>query len=338
MNAQTDTPPPVTMLRMLTGYWISKALSVAAELGVADQLKDGRRSASDLAATCGADPASLYRLLRALAGVGVFTEGDDGRFGLTPLAELLRTDTPGSMRALARMYGSEQFEAWAGLEGSIRTGDPSFERIFGATYFDHLESHPRSSAVFNDAMTGWTAQLADAVVGAYDFSRSRQVVDVGGGLGLLLSTILRANQATEGVLFELPHVAADATAFLDKAGVGDRSSAVGGDFFESVPEGGTTYVVAQILHDWDDEHSGRILRNCRRAIHPDGRLLVVEQVIPPADENSLGKWLDLHMLVLLGGRERTESEYQALLATAGFELNRVIPTAAGASVLEAAPA
>lgn len=337
MENRTDVPPAVALIQMLTGYWISKALSVAAELGVADHLREGPRASDDLATTCGVRAAPLYRLLRALASVGVFREEEGGRFALTPLAELLCSDAPGSMRALARMYGSEQFRAWAGLEDSIRTGEPGFGQVFGTSYFDYLESHPPSGEVFNEAMTGWTTQLADAVATAYDFSGSRQVVDVGGGLGVLLSTILRANPTMEGVLFELPRVAADAKPFLEKAGIADRCTTVGGDFFESVPDGGDTYVLAQILHDWDDDHCGVILGSCRQAIHSDGRLLVVEQVVPPPNEPSLGKWLDLHMLVLLGGQERTESEYRSLLAAAGFELTRVIPTQAGASIVEAVP-
>src|SRR3954453_3992314 len=238
MNEQSDLPAPVALLQMLTGYWVSKALFVAAELGVADHLEDGPRAVTQLAAECSAEPAALYRLLRALASVGVFAEEDGDRFGLTPLAELLRSDVPGSMRALARMYGSEQFQAWAGLEESIRTGKPSFDQVFGTTVWDYFENNPETSAVFNDAMTGWTAQLAEAVVTAYDFSDARQVVDVGGGVGLLLSTILLANPAAEGVLFEVPQVAADAASFLEKAGVVDRSTTVGGDFFDSVPDGG----------------------------------------------------------------------------------------------------
>jgi hypothetical protein len=337
MDDTTTVPAPVALLRMLTGYWISKSLSVAADLGLADHLRDGPRTSNDLATACGVNPAGLHRLLRALASVGVFSEEPGGRFALTPLAQLLRSDTPDSMRALARMYGSEQFQAWAGLGESIATGEPVFSDLFGAPYFDYLESHAESGGVFNEAMTAWTTHLAEAVTAAYDFSGANEIVDVGGGLGLLLSTILRANPASEGVLFELPHVAADASRFLDKAGVADRCTTVGGDFFESVHGGGTTYVLAQILHDWDDEHCQTILTNCRRAIRPEGRLLVVEQVIPPANEPSLGKWLDLHMLVLLGGRERTESEYGSLLAAAGFELTKVVPTQSGASIIEAIP-
>lgn len=337
MENRTEVPRPVALLQMMTGYWISKALSVAAELGVADHLREGPRTSDELASRCGVQATPFYRLLRALASAGVFREEEGRRFALTPLAELLRSDTPHSMRALARMYGSEQFQAWAELEDSIRTGEPSFGQVFGTSYFEYLESHAQSGAVFNEAMTGWTTQLADAVTTAYDFGASNQVVDVGGGLGLLLSTILRANPTVEGVLFELPHVAADAKPFLQKAGVADRCTSVGGDFFESVPGGGTTYVLAQILHDWDDERCGVILGNCRQAIHPDGKLLVVEQVVPPANEPSLGKWLDLHMLVMLGGQERTESEYRSLLAAAGFQLTRVISTHSGASIVEAVP-
>lgn len=335
MSEQTRAPAPVALLQMLTGYWVSKALAVAAELGVADQLRDGPRGVPDLARACGTDAGGLYRLLRALASVGVFSEADGEQFRLTPLAELLRSDVPDSMRALARMYGSEQFQAWSALEESVRTGTPAFGQVFGTSYFDYLEHHPEPSAVFNDAMTGWTAHLADSVVAAYDFGDRRQVVDVGGGLGLLLSTILHAHPAVSGVLFEQPHVTADAEAFLEKAGLGGRVSTVGGDFFDSVPDGGDTYVLAQILHDWDDDQCARILDSCHEAMPPGATLLVIEQVLPPANEPSLGKWLDLHMLVMLGGRERTADEYRSLLAAAGFELTSVIPTQSGASLVEA---
>jgi hypothetical protein len=330
-----DLPAPVALLRMMIGYWISKALNVAAELGLADLLRNDPRSSDELADACGADPAALYRLLRALASVGVFTEVEGRRFALTPLAELLRSDVPGSMRALARMYGSEQYRAWNGLLESVRTGEPAFERTFGASYFDYLAQNPESGAVFNEAMTGWTTQVADAAVAAYDFAGLDTIVDVGGGHGLLLATILRAHPKVRGVLFDLPHVVAGAQPLLEAAGVADRCTVVSGDFFVSVPEGGDAYLLAQILHDWDDERCRTILQNCSRAMLPDGRLLVVEQVLPPANEPSLGKWIDLHMLVLLTGRERTEAEYRALLEAVGFDLTRVIPTQSGAGIVEA---
>ena len=332
-----DVPAPAALLRMLTGYWVSKALNVAAELGIADLLRDGSRTSDELADRCGVHPQALYRLLRALSSVGVFTEEEERRFGLTPAAELLRSDVPGSMRALARMYGSEQYRAGGNLLESVRTGEPAFDRLFGTGYFEYLAHDLEANAVFNEAMTGWTAQLADAVAAAYDFDGRGVVVDVGAGHGLLLSTVLRAHPAMRGILFDLPHVAATARPLLEQAGVAARCETVGGDFFDSVPAGGTYYLLAQILHDWDDERCRVILDNCRRAMLADGRLLIVEQVLPPANEPSLGKWLDLHMLVLLTGRERSRAEYAALLESAGFELENVVPTSSGASIVEGVP-
>ena len=333
-----EVPTPVALLRMMTGYWVSKALNAAAELGVADLLRQGPRENDELAAACGAHPPTLYRLLRALASVGVFTEEEGRRFALTPLAELLRSDVPGSMRALARMYGAEQYRAWGDLVESVRTGGPAFDRVFGAPYFDYLGRSPEAGAVFNEAMTGWTTQVADAVVAAHDFAGAEKIVDVGGGHGLLLGTILRAHPAARGVLFDLPQVAAGARPLLEALGVAERCETAGGDFFAAVPDGGDVYLLAQILHDWDDERCRVILGTIHRAMRPDGTLLVVEQVLPPGDEPSFGKWLDLHMLVLLAGRERAEAEYRALLGGAGFELTRVVPTRSGASIVEAARA
>jgi len=330
-----SVPPPVVLLRMMTGYWQAKALAVAAELGLADLLRDGPRTTASLAELCKVDADSLRRLLRALASAGVFVQTDQDLFALTPMADLLRSDRPGSMRALARMYGSEHYQAWGGLLDSVRDGAPAFGRVFGTSYFDYLAAHPDASSIFNDAMTGWTAQLSDAVAAAYGFSGSGRVVEVGGGSGLLLATILKAAPALQGTLLELSHVAEQADAYLRATPVGDRCAVVAGDFFDAVPDGGSFYVLAQILHDWDDGHCVKILRNCREAMLPGAKLLIIEQVIPPRNEPSLGKWLDLHMLVLIGGRERTEAEYASLLSAADLKLDRVIPTAAGASILEA---
>jgi hypothetical protein len=329
-----ELPAPAALLRMMTGYWISKSLSVAAELGLADMLRAGPRTTDELAVACGADPASLYRLLRALASVGVFTETHERCFGLTPMADMLRSDVPGSMRSLARMYGSEQYRAWDDLLGTVRSGEPAFDRLFGASYFEFLANTPQADAVFNDAMTGWTTQVADTVVATYDFSGVRTLVDVGGGHGLLLTSILRAHPDMRGVLLDLPHVIAGAQPLLEAAGLNGRCQTLGQDFFAAVPEGADAYVLAQILHDWDDERCHSILVNCRRAMHADGKILVVEQVLAPANEPSFGKWLDLHMLVLVTGRERTESEYAALFEKAGLTLTRVLPTASGACIVE----
>jgi hypothetical protein len=238
------------------------------------------------------------------------------------------------MRSLARMYGSQQYRAWDDLLGTVRSGQPAFDRVFGASYFEFLANTPPADAVFNDAMTGWTTQVADTVVAAYDFGNVGTVVDVGGGHGLLLTTILRAHPEMHGVLLDLPHVIAGARPLLESAGLNGRCETVGQDFFACVPEGADAYILAQILHDWDDERCHSILVNCRQAMRPHAKILVVEQVLAPANEPSFGKWLDLHMLVLVTGRERTETEYAALFEKAGLELTRVIPTASGACIVE----
>lgn len=331
------SPPSATLLQMMTGYWVSQALYVAAKLSIADLLTEGLVDCEDLAATTDTHAPSLKRVLRALASVGVFTEVRPGSFALTPLAELLRTQTPGSMRALAIMYAEEQYRAWGELLLSVRTGEMAFDHQFGMGYFKYLAQHPDADQVFNEAMTGWTHQLVGAVVDVYDFSSFKTLVDVGGGYGALLAAILQSNPDTRGILFEQPRVVASAEKQLVAAGVADRCTFVGGDFFAAVPEGGDAYVLSQILHDWDDERCVAILRQCRQVMPGHGKLLVVELVLPAGDEPSLGKWLDLHMLVLLGGRERTAAEYDTLFGAAGFKLGRVVPTPPGPSVVEAVP-
>jgi hypothetical protein len=335
--AAAPPPPPATLLGMMTGYWVSQALYVAAKLGVADLLADGPRPVDHLAAAAQADAASLRRVLRALASVGVFTEASPGVYALTPLAALLQTDTPDSMRSLAIMYAEEQYRAWGNALHSVRTGKTAFEDVFGMSYFAYLARNPESDRTFNQAMTGWTAQVVEAVTEAYDFSTFKTIVDVGGSYGTLLAAVLRGNQSASGILFDQPHVAAAAGPHLASAGLADRCWAVGGDFFTEVPAGGDAYVLSQILHDWDDKRSIAILRQCRRAMPPHGKLLVIELVLPTGEEPSFGKWLDLHMLVLLGARERTAEEYRTLLDVAGFDLARVVPTRVGQAIVEAVP-
>jgi hypothetical protein len=336
-SAPNANPPPAHLVQMMTGYWASQALYVAAKLGVADLLVEGPQSVEHLAAATQAHAASLRRVLRALASVGVFTETSPGAYALTPLAALLRTGTPDSMRALAIMYAEEQYRAWGNALHSVRTGETAFNQQFGQSYFEYLAQHPDADRVFNQAMSGWTTQVVGAVIDAYDFSPFRAIVDVGGSYGTLLAAILQSNQTANGILFDQAHVAAAAKAYLESAGVAERCQTVGGDFFVEVPPGGDLYLLAQILHDWDDARSTGILRQCRRAMPTHGKLLVIELVLPPGEEPFFGKWLDLHMLVLLGARERTEEEYRALLNAAGFELGRVIPTRAGPAIVEALP-
>ena len=330
-------PPPVTLLQMMTGYWVSQSVYIAAKLGIADLVADGPRRVDELGAATQTHAPSLHRLLRALASVGVFTEAAPGTFALTPLAGLLRSGTPDSMRALAITYNEEMYQAWGDMLSSIRTGRPAFEHHFGMPVFTYFAQHPEPSRVFNEAMTAWTHQLVGAVVDAYDFSPFGTVVDVGGGQGALLASILQRHPHTRGVLFDQPHVAAEAREHLTAAGVADRCTAVGGDFFTEVPAGGDAYVLSQIVHDWDDERCTAILRQCRRVMPAHGRLLIIELVLPPGDEPFFGKWLDLHMLAIPGGRERTAEEYGTLLRTADLALTRVVPTPPGPSVVEAVP-
>ncbi len=315
--------------------WISQSLSVAATLGIADALKDGPRSIEELAAITQTHRPTLLRLMRALTSVGVFTHSSKGCFALTALARPLQQGAPGSLRALLQqMGGAYRWQPWGELLSSVRTGDPVFARIFGSQVFDYYAYHPDEAVLFQEAMNEIAALTAPAVVAAYDFSDVETVVDVGGGYGALLTAILQAQLHVHGVLFEAPTVREEAERRLAAADVAARCSVVGGDFFESVPAGGNAYLLQFILHDWDDAHALTILRNCRRAMEPQSRLLLIESLIPTDDTPTLSKLMDLEMLVVCGGREREESEYRALLAAAGFTYLRTIPTLAPLSILE----
>jgi hypothetical protein len=325
------------MLRLLTGYWISQSIHVVAVLGVADQLKDGPKSSNELAAATGAHAPSLYRLLRALASTGVFAEEGPDRFRLTPLAECLLSDRPGSQRSLAIMNGEEHYRAWGDLLYSVRTGKPAFDHIFGKPVFDYIAGNPRAAAIFDDAMTGVHGVETAAMVEGYDFARFGTVLDVGGGNGGVLTTILQRHPAVRGVLYDRAHVIERARPRLQAAGLIDRCQLVGGDFFTSVPPGSDAYVMRHIIHDWDDGKSETILKNCRAAMTSAARLLVIETVIPPGNEPCFAKFLDLTMLAIPGGQERTEAEYRALFGTAGFRLERIVPTKSSVSVIEGVP-
>jgi hypothetical protein len=238
---------------------------------------------------------------------------------------------------LAIMYAEEQYRAWGNFLHSVRTGETAFDQQFDMSYFECLAQHPEADRVFNQAMTGWTTQVVDAVIDAYDFSPFKNIVDVGDSYGTLLAAVLLSNRTARGILFDQPHVVAAAKAYLVSAGVAERCQTVGGDFFVEVPAGGDAYLLVQILHDWDDERSTAILRQCRRAMPMHGKLLVIELILPPGEEPFFGKWLDLHMLVLQGARERTAEECKVLLESAGFELASVIHTRAGPGIVEALP-
>jgi hypothetical protein len=324
----TDTPPQARLVELSTGYIVTKALAVAAQLNIADRLTAGPRTSDDLAAEANVHPRALYRVLRCLGAHGVLSETEPGRFELTPVGECLRDDAPGSMRAWAIMNSEVTFGAFADALHSVRTEEPAFERVFGVPLFEFLGEHPQEREVFARAMGDFNRAATLAAARTYDWSGLRRVVDVGGGSGTLIGDVLERHPEIGGVLFDLPEVAARV------AGNG-RLDVVGGDFFSGVPAGGDAYVLSWILHDWDDERALAILRNCRAAIAENGRLLIVETILPPGDEPHFGKVLDVAMLVITGGRERTESEYAGLLERAGFRLTRVLPTPTPMSVVEA---
>lgn len=333
---ETAPPPPEAVVtQMIFGKWVSMALSVAAKLRVADALAAGPKSPAELAAETGTHAPSLYRVLRALASVGVFAEDADGRFRQTPLSEVLRSNVPGSMRAVADYCGADwSWRPWGQLLETVRTGKTAFDGVFGEQVFAYLAKHPDESAVFNEGMTGFSMQESPAVAAAYDFSTFDTIVDVGGGHGHLLCTILNKYPGPRGVIFDAPHVAAGATPAVAAAGLADRCRAEGGDFFEAVPAA-DAFVMKHIIHDWADDKSTTILRNCRTAAKPGAKLVLVEMVIPPGNGPLPGKLLDLEMLVIASGKERTEAEYADLLAGAGWKLTRVVPTEAPTSVIEA---
>jgi ubiquinone/menaquinone biosynthesis C-methylase UbiE len=320
--------------QMISGYWISQSIYAAAKFGIADHLKDGPKTVEELARATATNPDALYRLLRALASVGIFSEGDARQFSLTSLAEPLRSDIAGSKHALALMMGDEQFRAWAEIEYSIRTGRIAFDRVFGKPAFDYLAEHPDKARIFDAAMVGVHGREANAILNAYDFSGIGAVADIGGGNGSQLTAILKKHTQMKGILFDLPHVIERAKERIQAAGLLDRCKLVGGSFFDAVPEGADAYLMRHIIHDWDDEKCLTILRNCHRAMRPESKLLVIESVIPPGNEPFIGKFLDLHMLLIPGGKERTEDEYRALYVRAGFKLTRVVATGTEVSIVE----
>lgn len=334
----SSAEPGAALLELITGYWVSQGVCIAAELGLADLLASGPRSVRDLAQETGVLPDPLHRLLRALASVGVFSEDESepGVFGLSALADGLRSDVPHSQRAFARLQ-RYQYGPWGELRHSLETGQTSFERVHGHPLFDFLAERPDAASVFNDAMADRTVGTASAVVAAYDFSHITRLADVGGGSGLLLATVLAANPRLHGVLFDLPHVAAEAERRFAAEGLSDRCFVHGGDFFQSVPEDADAYLLKWILHDWDDDAATTVLRRCREVMVPGDRVLVVEAVIPHGNDPSFAKWLDLTMLTITGGRERSAAEYGELFAAADLRLTRVVSTSSEASILEGVP-
>jgi hypothetical protein len=335
-----DQAARMTLRRLINGFQISQAIHVAATLGIADLLADGPRTSDDLARETETDPAALYRLLRALAAAGVFSEEEGRRFALTEVGDGLRSDAPGSLGGWATYFvGPASWQAWGALQHSVRTGENAFRHVHGADAWTWRTERPEESALFDRAMMTATGIMNRALIQSYDFGRFGTVVDVGGGNGALLAALLASYPTLRGVLFDLPHVVAGADEVLRDAGVADRCSVVGGSFFDGgIPENGDAYVLKAIVHDWEDPESQAILRKCRASMADDSVLLLIERILGPPNEDLQTKLIDLNMLVHPGGRERTREEYASLLEAAGFELVGTTTPPAGFSVIEGAPA
>ena len=323
--------------QILHGVALTRAMCTVADLGVADHIKAGApRSAKYLAQVTSVHERSLYRLLRFLASHGLFQETKDGEFDHTPLSSALRSGVEGSFRAAAQLFHHE-FRAWDGLDHAVRTGQPGFNSVFGRPLFDHIAAHPELGPILDAGMTCMHGYETGAMIEAYDFGAVRILADIGGGNGSLIGAVLQRYPKMQGILFDLGHVVARAKESLKKCGVADRCQVIEGSFFETIPAGADAYLFRHIIHDWTDEQSVQILGLCRKVIPKDGRLLLVECVVPPGNEPSLSKDFDMTMMTFPGGVERTESEFRSLFKQAGFELTSVTPTTTMVSVVEGRP-
>lgn len=332
-------PPHALLVQMFAGSWVSVTIYAAAKLGIADHLAGGAKSAVELAPALGAHAPTLHRFMRTLAGFGILTEGAGQRFALTPLGEALQTGAPGAARSTILAFGGVAFtRTWEEIFYSLETGKPAFDKVWGMPIFDYLAQHPEAASLFSEAMVGFHGGEPPTVAEAYDFSGVQTVVDVGGASGNMLAALLSRHPGLRGVLYDLPHVVRDAPALLEARGVASRVTIEAGSFFERVPTGGDAYVLSHIIHDWSEAQCLTILGHCRRAIGPEGRLLIVETVLPEGDTPHQGKLQDLVMLAFPGGQERSEAEYAELLGKADFRLRRVVPTTSVVSIVEAVPA
>jgi hypothetical protein len=334
--AQPSVPPHVQVIQMATAYWVSQLIYTATKLGVPDLLAEGPRSSADLAQATHTNPRAFHRFLRSLAGFGIVAQQDDGRFDVTSLGATLQTGAPGAARAtVLTMAGPWAWGAFADLQYCLETGNTAVERVLGMGLFDYLAAHPEEAAQFSESMVGIHGAEPPAVAAAYDFSQYGSIVDVGGATGNMLAAILNAHPAPRGVLFDRPHVVTEAPALLRARGVEGRVSIEHGSFFEHVPAGGDLYILSHIIHDWTEAQCLTILGNCRRAMKPGAKLLIVEFVLPEGNTPHFGKLADMVMLTIPGGEERTAAEYDTLLAAAGFKMTRVVPTASDVSIVEA---
>ncbi|MDQ4122864.1 MAG: acetylserotonin O-methyltransferase [Acidobacteriota bacterium] len=334
---QTELPPPAILMQMGMGFIVSQAVSVAARLYIADHLQNGAKSIEELAGLTDTHAASLYRLMRALSSAGVFRKDADGRFSNSPVSEFLRSDHPESMRdALHMICDREHWQPHGNLMQSVKTGEIAFNYTFGMPVFPYFEQNPEAAEVFDNAMTSFSHSIANAVAATYDFSGVQKIADIGGGHGLLLAKVLQTNPEAKGILFDQPHVVSGANSLLENAGVAERVQTVSGDFFAEIPVEADIYLMKFILHDWNDEQCDQILQNLAKSAKPGSKVLLVETVVEENDNQpSASKVMDLNMLVMTGGKERTATEYAQLFEKAGFKLINVHPTPSPLQIVEA---
>jgi len=332
-------PSPVVLLRdLVTGMRFTQLIYVAAKLGIADLLKDGSKSIDELASKVGAHPRALYRVLRALASIGIFAEVGDRKFELTALGEPLQDRVPGSVRASAIMNGDEwRWKPWGDLLNCVTTGDTPFKRVFGMSQWEYLTRNVEAGTIFNKMMSASTVRTADAVIEAYDFSGVNRVIDLAGGRGALIAAILKRHPHVQGVLTDLPLVANEAKAFIKSEGLEDRCEIIGGDYFQSVPSGGDIYTLKSAIIDEEDNGVVTILKNCRRAMGNHARLLIMETIMSPHGSPSPANVFDVQMMVVHGSQLRTEEEHRALFEKAGFKVNRILATRSELSIIEGVP-
>ena len=332
-----ETAAAQRLMDIAIGHWAAELMLQAAEMGLADKFDgDAARSASDLAGEYGMRHRELYRYLRALTGLGILEFAGRDSFRLTDLGAALRTGAPGAARsAFIALVGDMVKPAWKHFDHGLLTGDTGFEKAHGTGLFGYLEHNPGMARFFSETMVGFHGREPPAVAEAYDFSGIGTLVDVGGASGNMLGHVLSRHPHLKGVLYDLPHVVTDAPPLLESFGVRDRVTIESGSFFDSVPAGHDAYLLSHIIHDWDDGENATILGNVREAMKPDGKLLIVEMVLPEGDAPHMGKMLDMMMLLVPGGEERTAAEYAELLEPNGFRVTRVVPTASPVSVVEA---
>jgi hypothetical protein len=332
-----ENPAPPALFQMAVSYWVSQAIYVAAKLGIADFLTEGPKSSGELAAATGANAPSLFRLMRALASLGVFSLAGSDYFALSGLGEGLQSDAPGSLRAMVITLGEIHYKACGSLLHSVQTGSSGFRDVFGMDLFEYLEQEAGAADVFNQGMTNLSAMLSYAVLCAYDFSEICHIMDIGGGQGAFLRNVLKFHPELKATVFDMPSTVAKAKQLPCGSTDDEKLTFVSGDFFVSVPPGADTHLLCGVIHDWDDDRAITILRNCRKAMATNGKLLLVEMVVPEGNANCFSKLLDLNMLVMTGGRERTRHEFERLLVAAGYRLTKVVQTLAPQSVIEGVP-